>query len=155
MTTDRWSWAQLFPRLVLGLMFFMAGWWKVTGLGAIEHAARFFVEGYAESWIPTWLLWATGTAIPFVELLAGALLLLGFRRREALVALGGVLVIVTYGHLLAEPLFDTTAHIFPRLALLTYLFSAPMGRDAFSLDGWLARRRCADGLRRGGSGDGA
>lgn len=141
MNRDTWVWAVLFPRWVLGLIFFMAGWWKVFSLGALAHAERFFVSGYADSWIPTWLLWATGVTIPFVELLAGGLLLLGWRRREALVALGAVLVIVTYGHLLAEPLFDTTAHIFPRLVLLTFLLAAPGERDTFSLDVALARRR--------------
>jgi putative oxidoreductase len=78
--------------------------------------------------------------IPPVELAAGALLCLGLRRRAAEIAIGGVLIIVTYGHLLLEPLYDTTHHIFPRLVLLTFVLTAPAERDLLSLDAWLGRR---------------
>lgn len=136
-----WGRAVFFARWVLGLIFFMAGWWKVFVLTPAVHAERFFLGQFAETWIPAWLLWALGTAIPVVELVAGGLLCLGWRMREALLALGGVLVIVTYGHLLLEPLFSPTGHIFPRLVLLLFLLAAPRGEDRLSLDGWLAGRK--------------
>src|SRR2546423_7684555 len=98
------SWALLFARLVLGLIFFMAGVWKVFQLGPLEHARKYFLP-YSDTFLPVWSLWAAGVIIPFVELLAGALLILGLRTREALIALGFVLVIVTFGHLLKEPLY--------------------------------------------------
>ena len=34
----RKSWAVLFARLTLGLIFFMAGAWKVFSLGPLAHA---------------------------------------------------------------------------------------------------------------------
>jgi uncharacterized membrane protein YphA (DoxX/SURF4 family) len=138
---DGWSWAIFFVRWVLGLIFFMAGWWKTFDLGPLEHARRLFVEPYADSWIPAWLLWAFGSAIPIVELIAGALMCLGLRVRTAGVAVGFILIVVAYGHLLQEPLFDTTRHIFPRLVLLTFVLASPAGRDLLSLDAWLGRRR--------------
>ncbi|MGZ6134276.1 MAG: DoxX family membrane protein, partial [Myxococcaceae bacterium] len=94
---DRRRWAILFARLILAFIFFMAGAWKVFSLGPLEHARRLFVEPYAHTFLPAWSLWATGVVVPFVELFAGALLLVGFRTREALLALGGVLVLVTFG----------------------------------------------------------
>lgn len=138
---DGWGWAIFFVRWVLGLIFFMAGWWKVFELGPRGHAQRYFLDGFSESWIPIWLLWALGVSIPFVELVAGALVCLGFRVREACLALGLVLVCVTYGHLLLEPLFDTTSHIFPRLVLLTFLLAAGGERDRLSLDQLVGRGR--------------
>ena len=36
------AWALLFARLVLGLIFFMAGFWKVFQLGPLEHARKYF-----------------------------------------------------------------------------------------------------------------
>jgi uncharacterized membrane protein YphA (DoxX/SURF4 family) len=36
------SWALLFARLVLGLIFFMAGLWKTVELGPFEHARKYF-----------------------------------------------------------------------------------------------------------------
>lgn len=137
------SWAILFARGVLGLIFFMAGFWKVFTLTPAGHAHRWFVDPYADTFLPAWSLWATGLSIPFVELLGGALLLLGWRVREALVALGFVLLIVSFGHLLKEPLYEFHTHVTPRLALLLFLLLMPREDDHFSIDGLLARRRPA------------
>jgi uncharacterized membrane protein YphA (DoxX/SURF4 family) len=137
------SWAILFARGVLGLIFFMAGLWKVFTLTPVGHAHRWFVDPYADTFLPAWSLWAAGMSIPVVELLGGALLLLGWRVREALVALGFVLLIVTFGHLLKEPLYEFHTHVIPRLALLLFLLLMPREDDRFSIDGLLARRRPA------------
>ena len=98
------AWALLFARLVLGLIFFMAGRYKVFTLTPVGHVQRWFLP-YQDTFLPTWSLWAVGLAIPFVELIAGALLLIGLWVRPSLMALGAVLVIVTFGHLLKEPLY--------------------------------------------------
>jgi uncharacterized membrane protein YphA (DoxX/SURF4 family) len=134
------SWAIFFARGVLGLIFFMAGVYKVFALTPAGHAHRWFVDPYADTFLPAWSLWATGLTIPFVELLAGALLLLGWRVREALVGLGFVLLLVTFGHLLKEPLYEFHTHVIPRLALLLFLLMLPRQADRFSLDALLTRR---------------
>src|ERR1700749_5061810 len=85
------AWALLIARWILGLIFFMAGLWKTFSLGPVEHARRLFVEPYAHTFLPRWSRWATGTVVPIIELVAGGLLLLGFRTRDALLAPGGVL----------------------------------------------------------------
>jgi uncharacterized membrane protein YphA (DoxX/SURF4 family) len=138
---SNWSWAILFARLVLGLIFLMAGSWKVFTLGSVAHARQLFVEPYAHTFLPQWALWATGTAVPWLELVAGALVLIGYRTRAALLVLGGVLVLVTFGHLLLEPLYEFHTHVIPRLALLLFVLVMPRAADAFALDAWLARRR--------------
>ena len=125
--------AILLTRWVLGLIFMMAGYWKVFVLGAGTHAADFFVAPYADSWIPEWLLWASGVAIPFIELVAGAALLVGVGVDAACYALAAVLVTVTYGHLLSEPLYDFTAHVIPRLALMLVVLFTPARWDRFRL----------------------
>ncbi len=135
------KWAILVARAILGLIFFMAGLWKVFTLGPVAHALRWFVEPYADTFLPTWSLWATGTVVPVVELVAGALLLIGLWNRVALLALGGVLVLVTFGHLLADPLYEFHTHVIPRTALLLFLLAMPASEDRISVDGWLARRK--------------
>ena len=137
----RRSWAILFARLILALIFFMAGAWKVFSLGPLEHARRLFVEPYAHTFLPRWALWATGTVVPFVELVAGGLLLVGYQIRPALLALGGVLVLVTFGHLVTAPLYEFHSHVIPRTALLLFVLVMPAVEDRFSIDGW--RRRVA------------
>ena len=92
MVANNWSWAQLFVRWILGLLFLMAGYWKVFVLTPAAHAQRFFVDGFADTWIPQWLLVALGYAIPFLELIAGILIFVGLRSREALIAVGLLLV---------------------------------------------------------------
>jgi uncharacterized membrane protein YphA (DoxX/SURF4 family) len=134
------AWALLFARGVLGLIFFMAGFWKVFTLTPAGHAHRWFVEPYADTFLPAWSLWLTGLTIPFVELLGGALLLAGWRVREASIALGAVLLVVTFGHLLKEPLYEFHTHVIPRLALLLVVLLLPREADRFSLDALFARR---------------
>ena len=135
------TWAIFFGRAILGLIFFMAGVWKVFQLGPVQHARRFFVDPYAQTFLPRWSLWATGTTVPIVELVEGALVLVGWRTRAALVALGAVLVLVTFGHLLLEPLYEFHTHVIPRAALLIFVLVMPQGEDRVSVDYWLARRR--------------
>jgi len=135
------TWAHLFARVILGLIFFMAGFYKVFDLGALQHARHLFVEPYADSFLPAWSLWLTGTIVPFVELIAGALLIAGFRIRDAALSLGGVLILVTFGHLLAEPLFQFHTHVIPRLILLLVVLILPREADRFSVDGILEARR--------------
>ncbi len=137
---DGRSWAILFARLVLGLIFFMAGFWKVFQLGPLQHARKYFLP-FADTFLPVWSLWAVGVAIPFVELIAGALVILGLRVREALIALGFVLAIVTFGHLLREPLYEFHTHVIPRLALLLFVLMLPREDDRFSVDHFLTRRK--------------
>jgi len=142
--TQNWdrSWALLFARLVLGLIFFMAGAWKVFQLGPLEHARKYFLP-FADTFLPVWSLWAVGVTVPFVELVAGALVILGWRTRAALVALGFLLAIVTFGHLLKEPLYEFHTHVIPRLALLLFTLLLPRRDDRFSLDYVLSRSRRA------------
>jgi uncharacterized membrane protein YphA (DoxX/SURF4 family) len=135
------AWAILFARGVLGLIFFMAGVWKVFGLTPVGHAHKYFVDPYADTFLPAWSLWAVGVTVPVVELVGGALLILGLRVRAALIALGFVLLVVTFGHLLKEPLYEFHTHVIPRLALLLFVLVLPRKEDRFSLDAVLERRR--------------
>lgn len=138
-TTVRRAWGVLFARLVLGLMFFQGAWWRVFELGPVEHARRFFVDPFAESFLPEWALWVAGTGVPFAEFVGGALVLIGLWRLPGLVLLGSVLVLVTFGHLVAEPIYALNAHVIPRLILVVFLLVVPSGWDRFSVDEW--RRR--------------
>jgi uncharacterized membrane protein YphA (DoxX/SURF4 family) len=137
--SDLAAWAVLFARMILGLIFGMAGYWKCFVLTLPGHVHRYFLP-YADTWIPVWLLWAVGLMIPPVELTAGWLLVIGLRVRECLIALGFVLVTVTYGHLLKEPLYSFTGHVMPRLALLVFV-ALMADQDQWSIDRWWRRHR--------------
>jgi uncharacterized membrane protein YphA (DoxX/SURF4 family) len=135
---NRRSWAIFFVREVLGFIFFMAGVYKVFSLGPLEHARKYFLP-FSQTFLPVWSLWATGTVIPIVEFLAGLMLIIGLRIREALIALGFVLIIVTFGHLLENPLYPFHEHVIPRLALLVFVLLFPAEDDRLTLDYLLSR----------------
>lgn len=135
--------AILIARAILGLIFFMAGWYKVFVMGPVGHAHKFFLDPYRDSFLPTWSLWAAGTTVPFVELIGGALVIAGWQRRPAYIGLGLVLVMVTFGHLLAEPLYEFHTHVIPRTALLLFALVMPSEDDTLSIDEWLRRRSAA------------
>src|ERR1700693_4562285 len=111
----------------------MAGVMKVFQLGPIEHARKYFLP-FNDTFLPTWSLWAVGVTIPFVELIAGALVIVGLRTRDGLIALGCVLVVVTFGHLLHDALFDFSGHVIPRLALLLFFLCFSREDDPFFVD---------------------
>jgi thiosulfate dehydrogenase [quinone] large subunit len=133
------AWAIFFARAVVGLIFFMAGVWKVFELGPVGHVRRYFLP-FQDTFLPTWSLWAVGFAIPFVELIAGALVILGLLTRPALISLGFVLVIVTFGHLLHQPLYALHEHVIPRLALVLLVLLLPREWDRYSIDSLMASR---------------
>ena len=112
---------------------------EVFTLGPAAHVRRYFLP-FQDTFLPTWSLWAVGFAIPFVELIAGAMVILGFQTRIALVSLGFVLVIVTFGHLLHEPLYPFHEHVIPRLALVLLILLIPVEADRYSVDAALRRR---------------
>ncbi len=139
--SDNWPIVNFIVRWILGLLFLMAGFWKVFVLTPAGHAQQFFVDGFSDFWIPTWLLQLFGYSIPFFELVAGLLICIGLRTREALIVVGLLLIVTTYGHALQQPLFDIDGHTFTRLALLVVLLLAPVGTDRYSIDQWLLARK--------------
>lgn len=130
--TDR-SCAVFVARAILGVVFFIAGFYKTFLYGPLEHARVLFVGPYADTFLPVWALWATGTMVPIVEVVAGALVLVGLWTRPALLALAGVLVLVTFGHLLVQPATSIIPFIMTRSSLLLVVLLSPADADRFSL----------------------
>ena len=136
-----WRWPAFFTRVTAGLLFGMAGLHKVFIMTPQVHARKLFLEPYQHTWIPQFLLWSLGVGVPFLELTAGWLLVAGFLRRPVAISLGFLLLMVTYGHALLEPLFNVNSHIFPRLILLLPTLALRVVDDPWSIDGMLARRK--------------
>jgi hypothetical protein len=56
------------------------------------------------------------------------------------ITLGFLLLTVTYGHALLEPLFNANSHTFPRLTLLLPAMAQSPMDDSWSIDAAVARR---------------
>ncbi len=124
-------------RLVLGFLVLAQGFGKVFKFGVDNVYKNFFAETYKDL-LPDFLVVATAYYTSYVELIAGLMILIGFKRDYALYALASVLVIVTFGHGLAEPIWDTS-HVMPRLILLVALLLLPKEWDKWSVDGLLKK----------------
>ena len=143
-STDR-AWAIFVARTILGIVFLVAGVYKTFMWGPLEHARLLFVGPYAQTFLPVWSLWATGAAVPVLELMAGALVLVGLWTRPALVVLGAILILVTFGHLLLQSSNSINPYILPRSGLLLVVLLLPASADRFSLDHLLrSRSRAAE-----------
>ena len=140
--TDR-AWAVFTARSILGIVFFIGGFYKTFMWGPLEHARSLFIVPYAQTFLPTWSLWATGASVPVVEFIAGGLVLVGLWTRPSLWVLSAILVMVTFGHLLLQPSTSINPFILPRSALLLVVLLMPREADRFSLD-WIRTRRGGD-----------
>ena len=72
--------ALLANRLSLGVYFAIAGYGKVFKMGMDEWMQVFGKS--TPSWLPTWFATPYGYALPFVEMLVGAVLILGLYGRD-------------------------------------------------------------------------
>ena len=126
--------AVLTLRLILGFIFLMQGFGKVFTWGVENVYNMDFFYGTYKVLLPEFIIWATAYYTSYVELIAGLLVVLGLKRDYALYALASVLVIVTFGHGLADPVWNLS-HVMYRTMLLVTLLILPREWDKFSMDG--------------------
>ncbi len=127
-------------RLILGFIFMMQGYGKVFTWGMENVINAEFFNGTFKGILPDFVIQATAYYTSYIELIGGLMLVLGLRVNYALYALGSVLVIVTFGHGLAEPIWNLS-HVFPRTVLLIALLILPQEWDKISLDYILKRNK--------------
>lgn len=130
--------AVLTIRLLLGFIFFFQGFGKVFNFGLEAVTQNFFIKSYGDI-LPEFLLIITAYYTSIVELVGGLLLILGFKRDLALYFLASVLVIVTFGHGLLEPIWDLS-HVMYRAILLIALLLLPKSYDKISIDYWMINK---------------
>ncbi|NNE25299.1 MAG: DoxX family protein [Saprospiraceae bacterium] len=131
--------ALLIMRLLLGFIFLMQGFGKVFTWGVENVYKNFFYDTYNDL-LPDFLVHATAYYTSFIELLGGLCLIVGFKRDIALYLLATVLIIVTFGHGLAEPIWDLS-HVMYRAILLIGLLLLPRSWDVYTVDHFLANRK--------------
>ena len=125
--------AVLITRLLLGFIFLMQGFGKVFTMGVENvYKAKFFY-GTFKDLLPDVLVYSTAYYTSYIELIGGLLLVLGLKSKYALYALASVLIIVTFGHGLASPVWDLSDVMYRAIPLVTLLL-LPEQWDKFSLD---------------------
>ncbi len=130
-------------RLILGFIFLMQGFGKVFTWGVENVYYMDFFLGTYKDLLPEFIIRATAYYTSYVELIAGLLVVLGLKRDYALYALASVLIIVSFGHGLAEPIWDLS-HVMYRTMLLVTLLILPREWDKYSADGLLNKYKQAN-----------
>lgn len=125
-------------RLLLGLIFFWQGYGKVFKFGIDNVYNNFFKKTYEEL-LPDFIILATAYFTTFAELIAGFLLIIGLGRDWALYILAAVLVVVTFGHGMATPIWDTK-DVLVRAVFLIPLLLLPKEWDVFSVDYYIKKQ---------------
>ncbi|EDP98307.1 DoxX family membrane protein [Kordia algicida OT-1] len=124
--------ALLTARLLLGFIFFFQGFGKIFKFGVDNVYQNLFAITY-KGVLPDFLLLATAYYTSYVEFLGGLLLIIGLKRDYTLYALASVLIIVTFGHGLVEPIWDLS-HVMYRAILLLTLLLLPKEWDHYRVD---------------------
>jgi putative oxidoreductase len=125
--------AVLIIRMLLGLIFLMQGFGKVFTFGVENVYNADFFYGTYKDLLPGLIIKVTAYYTSYIELIGGLLLILGLKTSYTLFALSSVLIIVTFGHGLAEPIWDLS-HVMWRAIPLVSLLLLPKQWDKFSMD---------------------
>jgi len=126
-------------RLILGFIFFFQGYGKVFKFGLDGVYQNFFLKGYSEL-LPKFLLLFTAYYTSLIELIGGILLIIGFKRDYTLYALASVLIIVTFGHGLKDPIWNLSDVMY-RAIFLVGLLLLPKDLDKYSVDFLIKRNK--------------
>ena len=126
-------------RVTLGFIFLMQGWGKVFSWGVEGVYAGGFAS-FETTFLPVFLLKFAAYFTSYAELIGGLFLVLGVFRSYAYYALGAVLIIVSYGHGLQNPVWDLSDVAF-RMMMLIPLLLLPVNWDTWSFDHLINKRR--------------
>ena len=121
-----------FIRFLLGIIFLMQGYGKIFTIGSSKLYDMFF-KVFETTFLPKWLIVSAACYTSYVEMICGALLLIGLYRKYALYLLAADLLIVSFGHGLMEPVWDLS-HVMPRAMLLAALLLLPQEWDTWNID---------------------
>ena len=124
-------------RLVIGFLSFQIAMHKIF-MNGLASEMRWFHD--LAAFFPDWVLWGTNIYCAAIELVGGAMLILGIGRDWALYAILSVLVIVTFGHGMEHEVWDIQQMMF-RLSMVVTLLLLPAEWDVLRLEALLRPRK--------------
>ena len=128
--------AMLLVRVMLGVLFFMQGYDKIFRIG-ISITTETAATPATDRIFGRNLFRAAVVVSSWIELVAGALLIVGFQRDVAMILLSADMLVAGIAFSLMKPMWDMQFY-FPRLIMLVFLMIIPPGWDIWNID-WLMR----------------
>ncbi|HTA28097.1 MAG TPA: DoxX family membrane protein [Bacteroidia bacterium] len=119
-------------RVFLGIVFFLQGYDKVFRIG-VKQVIQTVYQPLSAKGIPKFFSSLGAYFTSYVELICGALLIIGLLKYYCLYLLGFDLLFAAVAFGIVEPVWDMK-HIFPRFALLMFLMIIPSQWDVVSVD---------------------
>lgn len=117
-------------RIIAGILFFAQAYDKIFGLGVKDVTASF---AQSLRTLPRGFIYFSVVANSYLELLCGALLVIGLLTTPALWLLSLNMVLVCLGFSRIKPLWDMQ-HFFPRLIFVLILLFLPESYNMISID---------------------
>jgi thiosulfate dehydrogenase (quinone) large subunit len=87
--------AYVLLRVTLGLNIFLHG--SVRWASGLHHFAGQLTAAFQNTPLPSWSVLSFGYVLPILEAVIGAAILVGFQTRRALIAGGGLMLVLIFG----------------------------------------------------------
>jgi putative oxidoreductase len=129
--------AELFLRIILGIVFTLQGFDKifVVGIGKVSET---FKEEFRQKSLPGFIFPLTAVYSSLIEFCGGILILLGLFKMYAVIFLCLDLALVTVAFSLLDP-GGNLKMIFPRIVLMIFLLMMPADIEYWTLDSFLKK----------------
>lgn len=119
-------------RVILGFLLFFQSYDIIFRIG-MRQTSHTIYDATRQKGIPDWFANLSIYASTYIQLIGGALLIIGLFTPLAMIAIGINLIMVTVGFSYLKGIWDMK-HVFPRLVLLIILFFIDAKTDILSLD---------------------
>ena len=123
-------------RIVVGINYFNHGATRIFNIPAFMDS---MVNTMQDSWIPEFLLRINAALVPPVELIVGALMIIGLFTRGALIACFILMAVLMYGITIIQNWDGASSQLIYNIAL--FILLAGVGFDRISVDAWLRLKR--------------
>ena len=124
--------AVFIARVFLGFLFFFQGYDAVFNVG-IKNVIDTYEDSFFQKGIPKFLTVFGSYFTSYVELIGGAILIIGLFVYSALYLLGVNLLLVNIAFGIANPMWDMK-FVSPRIALLLFLLITPATWHMWTID---------------------
>ena len=123
-------------RIVVGINYFNHGATRIFNIpGFIDS----MVDTMQGSWIPEFLVRINAALVPPVELIVGALLIIGLFTRGALIACFILMAVLMYGITIIQNWDGAGSQLIYNIVL--FILLAGLSFNRISVDGWLKNKR--------------
>ena len=123
-------------RIIVGINYFNHGVTRIFNIPGFMDA---MVKVMQDSWIPEILVRANAALVPPVELIVGALMIIGFWTRGALISCFILMAVLMYGVTIIQNWDAASSQLIYNIVL--FILLAGLNFNRISVDSWLKNKK--------------